>query len=94
MWLISGLDEVPPVISGCPPNIQRKVSLQDDAVIMIWEEPKAVDDSGTVAVTFQSHGLNGGVFPAGNTTVTYIWEDSSGNSAKCSFVVAVSSKLD
>lgn len=52
-----------------------------------------IDDSGEVTLTFQSHDLNGGVFPVGSTSVTYSWEDSSGNSAVCSFVVMVSGEL-
>ncbi|XP_071505195.1 hyalin-like [Diadema antillarum] len=84
-------DTISPVITGCPSDIN--LDLPSDflsSVSVSWTEPTATDDSGFVSST--STHQPGDIFDVGSqTTVTYTFSDSAGNTAICSFDVIVSS---
>lgn len=80
-------DDVPPIISGCPSNIEIKVADHQVYEAVFWpKEPKAEDESGSTTLVRQSH-LSGSKFPAGITSVLYVFADESQNIAKCTFQV-------
>lgn len=81
-------DTVPPVISDCPSNINLVVELGTNGAVASWVEPTATDLSGDVTLVLRTN-EPGSSFNLGTTTVTYIFRDSSSNSAVCSFVVTV-----
>lgn len=79
-------DHVPPVISGCPSNIKMTVADHQVYEEVSWQEPTAEDESGSVTLVRQNH-LPGTRFPAGVTSVLYVYADESQNVAKCTFQV-------
>lgn len=57
--------------------------------VVTWTEPVATDNcAGTLAYATRTH-VPGSTFPVGTTTVTYIFEDASGNVTSRSFNVTV-----
>ena len=84
-------DVTPPVISGCPGNINQGTDEGDCAAIISWDEPTALDAcDGTVNWYTRSH-APGSEFPKGTTTVTYVFRDgrTPPNESTCSFTVTV-----
>ncbi|XP_070550964.1 uncharacterized protein [Ptychodera flava] len=67
--------------------MERSTNLDVHTIQVTWTLPNATDNSGVVSLT-GSHepGCN---FTIGVTTVSYEAEDSSGNTARCSFSVTV-----
>lgn len=57
-----------------------------------WTEPHAIDNSGVTPTVLPMGKSPGDVFQEGNSLVTYIFTDDSGNTANCSFQVSVSGK--
>ncbi|XP_071489593.1 uncharacterized protein [Diadema antillarum] len=86
------IDNTPPVISNCPGDITVQTSLGGDSATVTWQEPTAVDDSGSVTST--STTSPGSSFPVGTTTVVYTFTDGSGNTAVCTFAVIVQATID
>ncbi|KAJ8020442.1 Hyalin [Holothuria leucospilota] len=82
-------DVTPPEVFNCP-TLGVSSTLEPGATsrTVFWLEPIAVDDSGPVFLKSQT-ASPGDIFEAGKTTVTYRFEDSSGNAATCTFVVNV-----
>ncbi|KAJ8046994.1 Hyalin [Holothuria leucospilota] len=81
-------DEVPPTIFGCPTEgIERFINSGQIEKEVFWEEPFGLDET-SAEIVYQSH-YPGDVFIQGNTTVEYIFEDSTDNSASCTFNVIV-----
>ena len=81
------VDNIPPVISGCPNDVQ--VPLQSgNSAIANWVEPTATDDSGVEPTSSRSH-IPGTSFNSGVTPVTYRFFDMAGNQAMCTFNVIV-----
>ncbi|PIK56444.1 putative hyalin-like [Apostichopus japonicus] len=91
-FLVSVVDNTPPIISDCPSSttVFGAVSQDDDSVLISWTEPTATDISGTVNSKASRPGQQ---FSIGSTTVTYTFTDAAGNSAMCSFAVSVFRKL-
>ncbi len=84
------LDTTPPEIAGLP-SITANATW--NGAVVWFEVPEALDlVDGAVPVT-ASH-EPGGMFPAGNTTVTFVAEDSSGNAATSSVLVTVEPAVD
>lgn len=82
-------DTEPPIISNCPNDVTVIVELGlDNFGVATWTPPTATDVSGFAQITSESN-RPGDSFPLGPTTVTYVFTDSSGNSAICSFIVTV-----
>lgn len=87
-FLLFLVDDAGPTISNCPSNIVRDVELGTSFVTVTWTEPTAVDNSGSVSLISRSH-APGDAFPVGSTTVSYLYQDPSGNPATCAFVITV-----
>ena len=81
-----GADTTIPVISGCPSGASGVLSTQ--GAIVSWVEPTATDNDGQVVDVSRSHAPST-TFSAGSTTVTYVFTDTAGNEAICSFDVDV-----
>ncbi|MBS1937907.1 MAG: HYR domain-containing protein, partial [Bacteroidetes bacterium] len=79
-------DNIQPVISGCPSNINLSAGAGCTA-IATWSAPTASDNCSVAS--FTSDHSSGDAFPLGTTTVTYTAVDGSGNTATCSFTVTV-----
>ena len=88
------MDTVPPTISNCPPDQTVIVELGlATSGIAVWTPPTATDLSGFAEISSQTHSP-GDSFPLGPTTVTYVFTDSSGNIAECSFIVTVDTGMN
>lgn len=80
-------DVIPPVISGCPANINTTADTSYCGANVTWTEPTASDNcSGVVLSSTHNPGDN---FPVGTTTVTYTATDASSNTDVCTFDVIV-----
>lgn len=84
---IPTVDTLPPVISGCPGVIREVVELGSQGTIVLFPPPTATDFSGVATVT-PSH-RPGVFFEVGMTSVTYRFEDATGNFDECTFVINV-----
>lgn len=80
------VDNVAPVITGCPSNITVAAGNGGTATAT-WTAPTATDNCGLSS--FTSSYLPGATFPTGTTTVVYTALDLKGNGANCSFNVIV-----
>ena len=88
----SSVDSTPPVVSSLNDVIRQLQPGQTGGTNVIWTEPTATDNSGSVTLTARSH-FPGQFFPVGSTTVTYTFSDGSGNIASTSFNVIVQGKF-
>ena len=79
-------DDQPPVITSCPQSMLFTVQLGTPCQIVSWPEPTATDDSGVTPSVVATH-TSGFCFNIGVTDVSYVFTDSSGNEAICSFTV-------
>ncbi|XP_072051836.1 hyalin-like [Amphiura filiformis] len=86
----SGVDNIPPVITGCPNNVRVSAPVGSTSAIATWTEPRATDNSGDTPTRTRTH-TPGSSFPTGTTTVTYRFFDASANIATCEFDVIVTS---
>ncbi|MBK6858764.1 MAG: HYR domain-containing protein [Saprospiraceae bacterium] len=76
------IDNHPPVITFCPPNIT--VQSDDDCLATVrWNEPAATDDCGSVSITTSVP--SGYRFTLGLAAVSVIATDLCGNTSKCEF---------
>ncbi|KAJ8041072.1 Hyalin [Holothuria leucospilota] len=85
--IIIEVDTTPPVVN-CVDDITRNADIQSNGVTVIFAEPTATDNSGTVSVVTRSN-PPGSFFNIGTTTVTYVFEDPSNNRATCVFRVII-----
>ncbi|XP_071819452.1 uncharacterized protein [Apostichopus japonicus] len=85
---VIAVDNEKPTITGCPNNIFREIELGTPSTTVVWTEPTAVDNSGSVTLTLRSHSP-GSAFAVGSTLVTYEFTDPSSNVEICSFTVTV-----
>ena len=83
---ITRIDQEPPVVQDCPPNITVEPDPDCQAVVN-WISPGVTDNCSPVSV-LASH-APGSVFEEGVTTVTYTMLDECGNTATCIFTVTV-----
>ncbi|XP_030829233.1 mucin-3A isoform X32 [Strongylocentrotus purpuratus] len=73
----------------CTNDVTRTIELGNPSVEVFYQVPTATDISGTEAVISNSNNP-GDIFPVGQTTVTYVFADESGNVAPaCSFLITV-----
>lgn len=82
------VDDEKPQITNCPADIS--VDTTKDRAIVDWREPSASDNSGTVNITLEDGPSPGSTLKEGKETVTYLAQDSYGNTAICTFIVEVS----
>ena len=87
-FTITVRETIPPIISGCPTDINAKTELGTSEVSVTWVEPTATDNYDTPQRTARTH-APGTLFPIGETTVVYIYTDSFNNHETCTFTVAV-----
>ncbi len=80
------VDNVAPVITGCPANITVAAAGANGATAT-WTAPTVTDNCGLSS--FTSSFLPGANFPVGTTTVVYTAIDLKGNASNCSFNVNV-----
>ncbi|CAN8028078.1 unnamed protein product [Ixodes persulcatus] len=80
-------DREPPMVDSCtsPPDAFSNGS---PSAVVTWDEPVFSDNSGIDPVVWQSH-EQGTTFPVGETLVTYVASDASGNNASCILRVVV-----
>ena len=84
-------DNVPPVITGCPTGtITVNTQANKCYGIATWGTVTATDDC-SIATWSQTH-QSGAHFDVGLHTVTYVFVDTAGNAATCTFNVEVKSK--
>ena len=79
-------DVTPPTLSACPQNMS--LTTAGTTAIATWTAPTATDNC-TANPTITSNFSSGESFSLGNTPVTYTAQDSSNNTATCSFTVSV-----
>ena len=86
-------DNIPPQIIGCASSISRQVPVNIGEIIVEWAPPTAIDNvtPKDEIKHFQSHN-SGEPFSIGTTSVHYVFADSSGNIADCSFDVIVTGR--
>jgi hypothetical protein len=80
-------DNIPPVIAGCPSDINEIADTSYCGVEITWVEPTVSDNCPGVVLT--STHSPGDFFPVGTTTVTYTATDASGLTDICTFDVNV-----
>ncbi|XP_071824324.1 uncharacterized protein [Apostichopus japonicus] len=86
--IVTEIDTIPPVVACVGLDVTETIPLNGFGTTVQFREPTATDNSGTV--NLQSRTNNPGqFFQSGSTTVTYIFEDPSGNTATCTFCVDV-----
>ena len=81
-------DDEDPTIT-CPAPINVNVNAGICGAVVEFATPEGFDNSGAVTVIQIAGPISGSVFPVGTTTVTFQVEDTSGNTATCSFDVIV-----
>ncbi len=86
------LDNVPPVVSGCPGAITVPSQAPGCGATVSWTPPSATDNCTAVSVS-ASHSP-GAFFPVGTTPVTYTFTDACGNSSVCTFTVTVEPEVE
>ena len=88
---VTVLDDLTPVISGCPSNISLSADASCDAVAT-WTAPTVSDNCSGASISGDHN--SGDAFPIGTTTVTYTATDAAGNTSICSFTVTVADDTD
>ena len=78
-------EDVPPVLSNCPPDISTTTS--SCTAVVTWAPPLATDNCELDTVTVNI--ASGSVFPETSTLVLYTATDAWGNSSTCTFTVTV-----
>ncbi|KAJ8041828.1 Hyalin [Holothuria leucospilota] len=85
---VTPVDTTPPTVM-CIADVEQTIELGSTGVAVIWTEPTATDISGSTTLQSRSHNP-GSTFSVGETTVTYTFRDTAGNTANCVFLVIVS----
>ncbi|XP_033103174.1 hyalin-like [Anneissia japonica] len=80
-------DTADPNIYDCPHDTTVNTTFRLPTANVSWNEPFAEDNSGTVNLTVDIEPAS--IFQIGDTLVTYIAEDPSGNTDMCSFTLTV-----
>lgn len=87
-FIVTPVDTTPPVVTNGPTTIQRTVELGETSLMVTWADPATTDFSETQQLISRSH-APGAQFPLGNTLVTYVFGDASGNTVTYTFCVSV-----
>jgi hypothetical protein len=85
---VTVLDEIPPTIS-CPTNIV----IDDCTGLVTYGAPTFSDNCSTPILTFMGP-ASGTIFPIGETVITMIATDQSGNMSSCTFTVTIDHVLE
>jgi len=86
-FAITVTDEELPLFTTVPLDITVENDLSVCGALVSWEEPVALDNC-TIESLISDH-MSGDLFEVGDTSVTYVILDSSGNTADTTFVVTV-----
>ena len=81
------VDSTPPVIPGSDDQTAT-VGLNISAVQVDYIEPTATDNSGVVNLACRIR-TPGSFFLVGDTVVTYVFVDGSGNTESCNFTITL-----
>lgn len=81
-------DTDPPRVFGCPADMTVQAVPGEQCAVAQWSEPFAVDNGREDVVTMQTS-QPGRCLPIGDTLVSYIFTDGSGNVAVCTFTITV-----
>eukprot|EP00057_Strongylocentrotus_purpuratus_P029685 XP_011684159.1 PREDICTED: hyalin [Strongylocentrotus purpuratus] len=82
------VDTTPPVVTVPSTTITRQVEVGSSGVNVFYTEPTATDNSGQAILTSRTN-QPGDFFPVGQTTVTYTFQDPSGNPASATVTINV-----
>ena len=85
---ITEVDSTKPEFTSCPSNITVNAGSNCTAVVN-YSAPTATDNCKTPSVIRTAGLASGSAFSLGTTTVTYLANDSNGNTKTCSFNVTV-----
>ncbi len=83
---VMAVDITPPILTNCPSSTRYQVPYGTRFHVATWTEPIGSDNSPAAPTVFHTHGP-GDEFPVGITQVSYIFLDSAGNEAVCSFTI-------
>ncbi len=93
VFTVTVIDDVAPVISGCPSTI----TVDQDPIVcsasVSWTEPTAVDNCEGNLSYFTRSNIPSSDFPVGSTTVTYVFKDDSDNESTCVFDIIVEDNI-
>ncbi|XP_077977666.1 hyalin-like [Glandiceps talaboti] len=78
----------PPIISGCPTDINQATDPTSPTATVTWTEPSATDSLNPPVAMTTTH-VSGSTFAIGPTNVTYTFTDAVSNSAMCQFAVTI-----
>ncbi|MBI1226522.1 MAG: HYR domain-containing protein [Bacteroidetes bacterium] len=81
------VDNVKPVID-CPSNITVNNDAGECGAIVTYNT-SAADNCGVASFVMTAGSASGSAFPVGNTTVSWLATDNSGNTETCNFTVTV-----
>jgi hypothetical protein len=87
--IINVQDTTPPVLSGCPTDIDVNADAGDCTAVVTWTDPTATDNCDTTPTVVCSP-VSGSTFSGGTTTVTCTATDDCLNESECTFDVTVS----
>lgn len=87
-FTVTVLDTESPMISGLSADLVLENSPGSCDAVATWAEPTASDNCSVLSMT--SDHASGSVFPEGDTVVSYLATDESGNTTSVSFSITVS----
>ncbi|MBV6443508.1 MAG: hypothetical protein EPGJADBJ_05279 [Saprospiraceae bacterium] len=87
--LVTVNDNAPPFFTDCPTGITTPAPGFNCQTLVNWQPPVASDPCGQANLTITSNYTPDSLFSVGQTMVLYTVTDASGNSANCSFLVAI-----
>ncbi|XP_071826140.1 hyalin-like isoform X5 [Apostichopus japonicus] len=86
---VTAVDTRDPLVINCPQTVTEVVELGVSVAIVRWDEPFAVDLSGSPVFVTKSH-QPPVVLSVGDHVISYSFEDLAGNVADCVFTVSIS----
>ena len=86
------LDKVPPVLGLCPADQETQTYPGKPTKMVEYQTPSATENSNETP-SVECSPSSGFDFPIGETKVTCVARDSSGNNQTCDFQVNVRGKL-
>ena len=90
--VVTVLDTINPLISGCPANITQVIDAGNCTAVVTWTAPTAADNCSIDSLV-STHNP-GDVFALGTTTVTYVAIDPEMNTDTCSFTITITDNED
>ena len=86
----TAVDDIAPVILGCPNTIQYEAPLGSTSAPVTWNDPSS-SEGGVVVTQTATPGSN---FPLGTSQVSYTFTDLAGNSATCTFTIIITREYE